>query len=120
MPVVAATISEARLDHRNETGRTVYEAIIEFQYNFRGRQYESKSPALRGIQVFPLYEYEANLLEKYKEGGIYNARVFPNMPELAYLEIAPLSRLSILMFPLILGGFFAYFIGVGAFFYYLT
>lgn len=43
MPVVAATISEARLDHRNETGRAVYEAIIEFQYNFRGRQYESKS-----------------------------------------------------------------------------
>jgi hypothetical protein len=116
LPVVAATVTESRLLHSNIGGTTEYEAIIVFSYSFRGREYESKTPALRSVQVFPLYGYESELLDKYKKGEMYNARVFPNLPDTAYLEVAPLSKLSMFLFPIMTLGMLAYFIGLGIFF----
>jgi hypothetical protein len=118
LPVVAAKITEARLSHYNNGGGTVYEAIIVFQYKFRGVEYESKTPALRGAQIFPLYNFESELIDKYKEGEIYNAKVFPDMPELAYLQIAPLSKVSVFLLPIAMVSLFAYIFGVGWWFSY--
>ena len=116
-PIVSAVITKSKLfDFTCSGGQRDYEAQISFKYTFRGKDYESDTPALRSPQVFPLYEYESTLLDKYKEGEMYNARVHPNLAEMAFLEIAPLSKLSVFLLPLIILGYFAYLIGLGLYF----
>ena len=116
-PVVAATITKSELfDLTSGDGVRSYEAKISFKYSFLGKDYECDTPALRSPQVFPLYEYESTLLDKYKVGEMYNAKVHPNIPEVAFLEIAPLSKLSVFLLPLIIFGYFAYLIGIGWYF----
>jgi len=118
LPLAAATITEARLfDLTGDYGHRTYEAIISFKYEFLGKEYEANTPALRSPQLFPMYGYEWSLLDKYKVGEMHNVRVHPNMPEVAYLEIAPLSQLSLILLPLLILGYFAYLVGVG---YYFT
>ena len=118
-PVVAATITKSKLfDFTNANGMRSYDAQISFKYRFRSKDYECETPALRSPQVFPLYEYESTLLDKYKVGEIYNAKVHPNFPEMAFLEIAPLSKLSVFLLPLIILGYGAYLVGLGLYFSY--
>jgi len=115
--IVAATITKSKLfDLTDANGIRKYDAQISFKYRFRGKEYECDTPALRSPQIFPLYEYESTLLDKYKVGEMYNAKVHPNLPEMAFLEIAPLSKLSVFLLPLIILGYAAYLIGVGLYF----
>lgn len=116
-PVVAGTITESRLfDFTSFDTQRTYEAQIKFKYRFREKDYESNTPALRSPQVFPLYEYEQTLLDKYKVGEIHNVRVHPNLPDMAFLEIAPLSKLSVFLLPIIIFGYFGYLVGLGLYF----
>ena len=98
------------------TGFREYEAIIEFKYNYQGKAFDSKIPVLRSPQTFPNYRFERELLEKYKEGASCEVRVHPDAPELAFLEIAPMSKASIVILPLTILGYLAYLTGA---FYYL-
>lgn len=121
-PLVAAKIDDAWLiDQLDPSGKEILEAIVIFSYNFRGVTYESRTPLLKGYDLFPSREYESNLIKKYKIGEYYNARVHPAEPEIAYLEIAPLSKLSTFLAPVMtIGGMaliVAYFYGTFA---YLT
>lgn len=113
-PVVAATITESRLfDFTDSNGSRTYDALIKFEYRFREKNYESDTPALRGVQLFPQYDFAQQLLDKYKEGEMYNARVHPDLPDIAYLEIEPLSKKSMILVPLIILGYIAYLAGLG-------
>jgi Protein of unknown function (DUF3592) len=119
LPVVAGTVTESKLRHHSDAnGRTVYEADIKFKYKFRGQEYESDTPALRGPQMFPLWEYESKLLSKYEKGEIYNVKIVASKPELAYLEIAPLSKISTVLMPIAILGYGAYLVFVGWYFSY--
>lgn len=114
MPVVAATIVKSELDDYHDVdGKRIYIAKVHFSYSFRGNEYVSETPALRGAQMFPLYNYEAKLLKKYQLGEMFNARVVPNVPEYAYLEIAPLSKASTILLPLTIVGYALYLVGLG-------
>ena len=102
LPVVAATITHCSLDdHLTVEGGRKYEAKIRFSYDFRGKTYESGTPALRGPQLFPLWNYESEMIKRYEVGEMYNARVVPSGPELAYLEVAPFSKVSAIFLPII-------------------
>ena len=115
--VVAGEILESRILHYTDTeGKTVFEARIRFKYQFQGKEYESETPALRGPQLFPLFDYESKLVQRYKRGEIYNIRVHPLEPEIAYLEVAPLSKISVVVLPFVLLGYLAYLSGIGWYF----
>ena len=74
LSLVSATITESRLfDHTDSGGVRSYEALIKFKYRFREKEYEADTPALRGVQLFPQYDFEHTLLDKYKEGEMYIA-----------------------------------------------
>ncbi|WP_111640283.1 DUF3592 domain-containing protein [Marinimicrobium alkaliphilum] len=116
-PKVAAVITFSKLlNHMDLDNRNVLEAMIHYKYTFLGKEYEGKTPALRGYDMFPSYDYESKLVKKYRPGDTVNAVVCPRAPELCYLEVAPLSKVSTVMAPLffILGValFLAYFWGV--------
>lgn len=97
-------------------GEQLTEAVISFTYEVGGKQYESNTPALRGYELFPSLKYESALVKKYKLGSHHKARVHPKFPEIAYLEIAPLSKLSTVLAPAMsllgIGLLFAYFCGL--------
>ena len=115
-PVVAGTVIESRLFDQTDSGGTrTYEALIKFKYDFKGKEYESETPALRGPQLFPQYEFELSLLDKYKEGEMYNVKVHPEVPTVAYLEIEPLSKKSMIFLPLIIIGYLIYFTGIATY-----
>lgn len=102
LPVVAATVTHCSLDdYLTVEGGRKYRANIRFTYEFNGKTYESRTPALRGPQVFPLWNYEWEMVQKYKVGQQYEARVVPSGPELAYLEIAPFSWVSAVFLPIL-------------------
>ena len=121
LPVVAGEVTESELRHYSDAdGRTIYEANIKFKYTFLGQEYESESPALRGPQMFPLWEYESKLLSKYEKGEIYNVKVLGSKPDMAYLEIAPLSKISVILMPISILGYAVYLVFVGWHFSYMA
>jgi hypothetical protein len=117
LPVVAGEITHSRLlNQMGLNNEQLLEAIIYYKYTFRGQEYEANTPALRGYDLFPSLEYERSLVNKYKTGDIVNIRVMPEIPDLAYLEVAPLSKSSAILAPVMtLGGIallLAYFYGI--------
>ncbi|UTW45926.1 DUF3592 domain-containing protein [bacterium SCSIO 12696] len=115
-PVVAAEITHSRLlNQTGVNGEIMLEGIIHFKYSIRGKDYKSDTPALRGYDLFPSLNYERSLVKKYPKGEFVNARVHPNVNSLAYLEVAPLSKLSTVLAPLMfllgVGIMFGYFYG---------
>ena len=103
LPVVGAEIIESRLlDYNDMDDRRIYEAKIRFKYKFRGEEYESETPLLKSPQLFPDKDIELDLLARYKEGDIINARVMPNLPEAAFIEVAPFSKLSAIGIPVLI------------------
>ncbi len=101
MPTVSVKILESSLtDHLTVDGERVYEANIRYEYNYGGEIYQSSTPAIHGPLLFPLWNFEADLIKKYKVGETYPAKVSASNPEIAYLEIAPLSRLSAVGLPI--------------------
>jgi hypothetical protein len=94
-------------------GKNVLEAIIYFKYNFRGKEYESNTPALRGYDFFPSFDYEHGLVKKYPKGEVVNLKVHPNEPNLAYLEVAPFSKISAALAPLGIILLVAYYVWLG-------
>lgn len=99
-PVVAAKITYARLLNQSDAnGQPMVEAIIHFDYEFRGKTYTSETPTLIGIDRFPSLDYQRGLIDKYQKGEYYNAKVSPN-GRFAFLEVAPLSVASAVYMPL--------------------
>jgi len=114
LPVVAAEITGSRLLHQLDLQNIdITEAIIHFKYHFRGKEYESNTPVLRGYELSPDFEFEHGLVKKYRPGDIVNARVVPSVEGLAYLEVAPLSKRSTILAPSML--IFAIGIGIAAY-----
>lgn len=102
LPVVPAEIVESKLiNHSDIEGRRVYEASIRFKYQFQGTEYISDTPLLKSPQLFPDKDIEHALLAKYKIGNIINARVIPDSPKHAFLEVSTFSMLSALAIPLL-------------------
>lgn len=114
-PVVSAEITQSFfLNRLLPDGEEACEARISFNYRFRGKDYKADTPVLRGYELFPSEKYESALVAKYRKGQLYNVRVHPKIPEIAYLEVAPLSRASTILAPILsLGGMLL----VGAYFY---
>ena len=112
-PVVAARIIESELrNHTNADGNRVYEANIEYEYEFRGHIYHSNTPILKGYELFIQWDREDALIKKYRNGDIVNARVCPSAPRICYLEIANLDWLSTALVPIgiLLSGLWIYFV----------
>ena len=97
MPVRATITRSKLIDQLNTDGERDYQADIRFKYVWAGREYESCTAILRGPQLFPLWNYETSLVQKYKEGDHYEARVHPRRPDVAYLELAPLNKKSAIL-----------------------
>ncbi|MCV6626549.1 MAG: hypothetical protein OIF38_10665 [Cellvibrionaceae bacterium] len=99
-PVVAAKITFSKLLNQiGANGEDLIEAIIHFEYEFRGKTYTSKTPTLSSIDLFPSLDYQKEIYNKYAKGEYYNARVSPISGEIAYLEVAPLSIMSAVLAP---------------------
>jgi hypothetical protein len=112
LPVVAAEITYSKLDRWNdEAGKSYYDADIRFSYRFRGKQLESDTPDLRSIELFTPYTYNGSLVPRYRVGDIVNARVVPREPYVAYLEVAPLSKLSAVLMPILIAFYVLFFFG---------
>ena len=109
MPVVAALILRSELRNYNDVdGERVFEPDIRFSYRFRGKDYEANTPCFEGPTLGPQWDYAATLVKKYEVGEYYNARVLPTEPPLAYLELAPLSKLAAIGLPLLTLGYGIY------------
>jgi hypothetical protein len=105
-------VVEAKLiDHLKVNGGREYRAEVRFTYEYDGKDYESVTAALHGPLMFPLWNYEWQLLKKYKVGESYMGRLFPGNPRLAYLEIAPLSKMSVIGLPLVTIGYTIFMFG---------
>lgn len=119
LPVVSATITYSRLIyHTNVDGKTEIGAIIKYKYRFRGEEYEASTPVLKGYDLFPSLSYYRQLVKDYPPGEMVNARVLPTQPDIAYLTVAPLSKASTILVPLIsissIVLIIGYFLGLGA------
>ena len=115
-PVVAAEVVYCKLydsPHEHSFMGREYEAIIHFKYTFRGNEYQSKTPFLKGYKLFSDMGSEKNILQQFKVGDIKNARVNPKIPELAYFSIKPIHWPSTILVPigavLYLGFMFGYY-----------
>lgn len=120
-PIVAAEITHSvLLNQLDADGRAIVEGVINFKYSFRGQEYEVDTPAIRAYDLFPSLEYERSLTKRYRVGDIVNARVHPNSSSLAYLEVAPFSRASAILSPIMtllgIALFIGYFYGYWAVF----
>jgi Protein of unknown function (DUF3592) len=118
LPVAAATITYSRLlNYIDLDGKREIGAIIKYKYTFRGKEYESETPVLKGYDLFPSLDYYQQLVKENRPGDIINVRVLPTFPELAYITVAPLSRLSTVLAPVVSLGsialIVAYFLGLG-------
>jgi len=118
LPVVAATIEYSRLiDHTDTDGKREIGAIIRYTYQFRGKRYECNTPVLKGYDLFPSREFYINLVKENRPGELVNARVLPHMPEMAFLVVSPLSKVSMVLAPIISVGTIVfsigYFVGLG-------
>lgn len=107
IPVRATITSSKLIDQLNTDGGRDYQAEIRFKYLWDGEEHESDTAILRGPQLFPLWNYEHSLLQKYKEGDYCEARVHPQKADIAFLELAPLSKKSAILLPLLTIGYAA-------------
>lgn len=108
---VQAEIVDSRyVDQLGPNGDEIVKGVVAYKYSFRGKEYFSEEPAIRGYEMFPNRRYEKHLTDKYKKGMSVYAYVYAKAPNLAYLEVAPLSRLSTIAAPLapVLGVALAY------------
>lgn len=95
LPIIDGVVISSKLDNYNDVeGKRVYSANIRFRYSLNDKEYEADSIALRSFHLFPFHDYEHELVEKYQEGVVVPVRYFSANPEKAYLEVAPLSKLS--------------------------
>lgn len=117
LPVVAAEITHSKIDRWTDSnGKFHYDADIKFSYRFRGKDLASDTPALRSVELFVPFNYNGSLVAKYPIGEVVNARVLPVEPYTAYLEVAPFSKLSVILTPLLILLWSAYIVGTSAFF----
>lgn len=92
---MSAIITTSRLlNHNDVRGSRVYEALLEFEYDFRGKRYRLNTPLLRSMQLFSDKNIEHELLAKYKEHDLVNVRVMPSSPQNAFIEVQPFSLAS--------------------------
>ena len=100
-PVVAAKIIKSvLLDYNDVNGERIYEANIEYEYEFRGKIYTVDTPLLKGYEVFTKWDREYELQKKYKEGDVVNAKVCPHASEICYLEVSKFDWPSAILVPL--------------------
>ena len=101
-PRVEVVIEKSKLvDFHDLQEQRVYEARIEFSYNYAGQEYLGKTPALAGFRLVPAFGFQAELARKYKVGDRVQAHVHQSSPEIAYLEVAPMDKISVFGGPLI-------------------
>ena len=113
-PRVEAVIEKSKLvDFHDLTEQRVYEARIEFSYSYAGKEYLGKTPALSGFRLFPAFGFQSELARKYNVGDRVQAHVYPTSPEIAYLEVAPMDKVSVFGGPLITIVAVAYFFYFG-------
>ncbi len=113
MPVVAAIITKSALrDYNDLNGNRVYEADIRFEYQFRGNSYESVTPSLEGPALGPRWNYATELVDRYAVGEMYNARVIPEQPDVAYLEVASLNKVAVVLVPALTVAYGLYLFGI--------
>ncbi|MBB6522279.1 DUF3592 domain-containing protein [Pseudoteredinibacter isoporae] len=99
-PVVSAKVTYSKLLNQTDAqGESLIEAIVHFEYEFRGKAFTSQTPTLSSFNLFPSLDYQREIYNKYTKGEYYNARVSPISGELAYLEVAPLSIISAVLMP---------------------
>ncbi|WP_444946667.1 DUF3592 domain-containing protein [Microbulbifer sp. VTAC004] len=103
LPVVDAKIKTSKLKNfTNAEGQRVYEAQIEFEYEYMGVKYSSDTPLLRSPQLFKNNNIEHDLLSRYKEGGSVAVRVMPSSPKNAFIEMERFSKLSAVVIPVLI------------------
>ncbi|WP_299597587.1 DUF3592 domain-containing protein [uncultured Microbulbifer sp.] len=118
LPLVDAKITTSKLKNfTNTEGQRVYEAQIEFEYEYSGAKYRSDTPLLRSPQLFKDNNIEHDLLSRYKEGEKLKVRVIPGSPKDAYIEMERFSRLSAVVIPVL---FIIYSIAVFGYGWFLT
>ena len=100
IPVRARITRSKLIDQLNVDGNRDYEADIRFQYLWDGKPLESDTAIMRGPQLFPNWNYEWDAVLRFSEGDTVEARVHRENPEIAFLELAPLSRKSAILLPL--------------------
>ena len=114
MTITSGEITESKLLNQNEVnGTRTYHAIIRCKYNHLGLQYESEVLPLRSVQLVPSFQYEHELLQKYKKGQRVEIRLFPSQPDLPFLELQPLSKKSVILVPILLLAYAAFVFGYG-------
>ncbi|QFT54886.1 DUF3592 domain-containing protein [Microbulbifer sp. THAF38] len=102
LPLVDATITRSKLKNfANTEGRRIYEAQIEFGYEYKGEKFYSDTPLLRSPQLFKDNNIEHDLLNKYKEGDSVKVRLLPDSPKNAYIEVERFSTLSAIAIPVL-------------------
>ncbi|GAA6151859.1 hypothetical protein [Pseudoteredinibacter isoporae] len=107
-PVVAAKVTYSKLlNQTGARGESLIEAIVHFEYEFRGKTFTSQTPTLSSFDLFPSLDYQREIYNKYTKGEYYNARVSPISGELAYFEVAPLSIISAVLMPFLGLGYLA-------------
>jgi len=101
--VVAAEITVSKLydiPHELSFMGRKYEAIIHFKYYFRGKEYVSITPFLKGYTLFSKMDSEKTIVKKYSVGEVYNAKVNPLVPEIACFAVEPIHWLSTVLMPI--------------------
>ena len=90
------TIVKSKLDNYNDLeGKRIYSANIEYSFTHQSQEIVSNQVALRSFQLFPNFNYESGLVSKYKEGSTVIVRYKSENPLESYIEVAPLSILSV-------------------------
>ena len=110
--VVAGEITYSRfINHTDIDGNREVGALITFRYSVAGKEYESDTPLLKGYEMFPSFDYYHELTKRYPPGEIVNVHFSRRRPNVSFLEIAPLSKASTVLAPLISVGCIAIFVG---------
>lgn len=89
------------INHTNTDGNREIGANIKFRYSVAGKEYESDTPLLKGYEMFPSFGYYHDLAKRYPTGETVNVHFSRRNPGVSFLEIAPLSKASTILAPLI-------------------
>ncbi len=93
--VVKGVITQCEFSDFNDAdGTRVYEANIEYKFSHQDQEITSSNVALRSFQLFPLHNFEVDLVGKYEVGQEVDVKLNPNNPANSFLEVAPLSLMS--------------------------
>ncbi|WP_444939162.1 DUF3592 domain-containing protein [Microbulbifer sp. JMSA002] len=103
LPLIDATVTKSKLKNfANTEGQRIYEAQIEFEYEYKEEKFYSDTPLLRSPQLFKDNNIEHDLLNRYKEGDSVSVRLLPHSPKNAYIEVERFSTLSAVAIPILL------------------